>query len=163
MPAAGQGCVGLGGEHLRRTTPNVLLFLPAGLVTRVRIALMAADGLSNNNIGEKLGVSAWTVSKWRARYLALGLPGLHDALRPGRPRAISDDRVATLVRRTLQTRPKRATHWSVRSMAGESDLSVATVYRIWRAFGLQPHRRRYFKLSNDPLLWKRSGRLSDCT
>jgi putative transposase len=124
--------------------------LPAGLVTRVRIALMAADGLSNNAIGEKLRISVWTVSKWRARYLALGLAGLHDELRPGRPRTISDDRVATLVRKTLQTRPKRATQWSVRSMAGESDLSAATVYRIWRAFGLQPHRQRHFKLSNDP-------------
>ena len=137
-------------ERQQLTALSASRSLPAGLVTRVRIALMAADGLSNNAIGEKLGVSVWTVSKWRARYLALGLPGLHDEMRPGRPRTISDDRVATLVRRTLQTRPQRATHWSVRAMAGESGLSAATVYRIWRAFGLQPHRRRHFKLSNDP-------------
>ena len=124
--------------------------LPHGLVQRARLVLMAADGLSNAAIAEKLQLSRQSVCKWRQRYLQQGLQGLHDELRPGRPRSISDERVAALVRKTLQTRPKDGTHWTVRSIARETRLSPATVHRIWQAFGLQPHRQRHFKLSTDP-------------
>jgi putative transposase len=124
--------------------------LPHGLVQRARLVLMAADGLSNAAIAEKLQLSRQSVCKWRQRYLQQGLQGLHDELRPGRPRSISDERVAVLVRKTLQTRPKDGTHWTVRSIARETRLSPATVHRIWQAFGLQPHRQRHFKLSTDP-------------
>jgi len=79
-----------------------------------------------------------------------GVAGLHDELRPGRPRPISDERVAQLVRKTLETKPKAGTHWSVRQIAGQTRLSKSTVHRIWRAFGLEPHRQRHFKLSTDP-------------
>ena len=124
--------------------------LPHALVTRARLVLMAAEGASNRSISERLGLSRQSVGKWRQRYLQQGLAGLHDELRPGRPRSISDEQVAHLVRKTLMTKPRDGTHWSVRSMADETHLSGATVHRIWRAFGLQPHRQRHFKLSTDP-------------
>jgi putative transposase len=79
-----------------------------------------------------------------------GLTGLHEELRSGRPRSIPDERVATLIRRTLRNKPKDGTYWSCRSLAAETRLSKSTVHRIWRAFGLQPHRARHFQLSNDP-------------
>jgi len=124
--------------------------LSHGLVFRARIALMGASGLPNKTIAQQLGLSAVTVCKWRARYLEQGLSGLHEELRPGRPRTISDEKVAVLVRNTLQKKPRNATHWSVRTLAEEARLSKSTVHRIWTAFGLQPHRQRHFKLSNDP-------------
>src|SRR5499425_962347 len=86
----------------------------------------------------------------RQRFLAHGVSGLYDELRPGRPRPISDERVAQLVRKTLETKPKDGTHWSIRQIAAESGVSKSTVHRIWQAFGLQPHREKQFKLSNDP-------------
>ena len=76
--------------------------------------------------------------------------GLHEELRPGRPRSIPDEKVSTLIRRTLRSKPKDGTHWSCRSLAAETRLSRSTVHRIWRAFGLQPHRTSHFQLSNDP-------------
>jgi len=73
-----------------------------------------------------------------------------DLLRPGRPRPISDERVARLVRKTLETKPKDGTHWSIRQMAEQTRISKSTVHRIWQIFGLEPHRQRHFKLSTDP-------------
>jgi putative transposase len=101
-------------------------------------------------LAQELGVSRPTVCKWKARYRDQGIQGLHDELRPGRPRSISDERVATLVRRTLHSTPKQATHWSVRRIGDQTALSKSTVHRIWTAFGLEPHRQRHFKLSTDP-------------
>jgi putative transposase len=124
--------------------------LPHGLVSRVRIVLMAAEGQTNQAIAQRVGLSMQAVCKWRRRYTEHGLSGLHDELRPGRPRSISDEEVATLVRKTLQTKPKDGTHWTVRSIAKEAELSRPAVHRIWKAFGLQPHRQRHFKLSTDP-------------
>ena len=124
--------------------------LPHGLVTRVRIVLLSADGLSNKDIAARLRLNQVTVGLWRRRFVKQGLTGLHEELRSGRPRSIPDERVATLIRRTLRTKPKDGTHWSCRSLAAETRLSKSTVQRIWRAFGLQPHRARHFQLSNDP-------------
>jgi putative transposase len=124
--------------------------LPHGLVRRVRIILLAADGLPNYAIAERVDLSYQAVSKWRQRYLQQGLPGLQDELRSGRPRSISDEEVAMLVRKTIETRPKDGTHWTIRAAAKDTELSRPTVHRIWRAFGLQPHRQRHFKLSTDP-------------
>jgi putative transposase len=124
--------------------------LPHGLVTRARIVLLAAEGLTNQAIAEKVGLSKPMVGKWRQRYLQHGLAGLHDEMRPGRPRSVSDEEVAELIRKTLQSKPKGATHWTVRSMAEHTQISRPTVHRIWSAFGLQPHRQRHFKLSTDP-------------
>ena len=124
--------------------------LPAGLVTRARILLMSADGRSNLAIAAQLRLSRATVGQWRRRFLEQGIAGLHDELRPGRPRSIGDERVARLIRKTLETKPKDGTQWSVRQIASETRLAKSTVHRIWQAFGLEPHRQRHFKLSNDP-------------
>ena len=124
--------------------------LPHGLATRARIVLMAAQGSTNREISEKVDLSPQMVCKWRKRYLNQGLSGLHDELRPGRPRSISDEKVALLIRKTLNTKPTDGTHWTIRSIAKETKLSRPTVHRIWRAFGFQPHRQRHFKLSTDP-------------
>jgi putative transposase len=124
--------------------------LPHGLVTRAQIVLMAAEGATNHAIAQEVRLSLPAVCKWRQRYLQQGLSGLHDELRPGRPRSISDEKVAVLIRKTLQTKPKDGTHWSIRSIAKQTKLSRPTVHRIWQAFGIQPHRQRHFKLSTDP-------------
>ena len=124
--------------------------LPSGLVNRVRIVLLAAEGLSNEDIATRVGVSRQTVGLWRRRFLEGGVEGLHDELRPGRPRSISDDEVANLIDTTVQTKPKNATHWSCRTMAAKTGVSKSTVQRVWHAFGLKPHRSESFRLSNDP-------------
>src|SRR5712692_2072688 len=116
--------------------------LPAGLVTRVRIILLSASGKTNQQVARQLGLAQATVGKWRRRFLEQDVSGLHDELRPGRPRPISDERVAQLVRKTLETKPKDGTHWSVRQMAKQTRLSKSTVHRIWHGFGLEPHRQR---------------------
>src|SRR5215216_7405405 len=120
------------------------------LALRARIVLQAAAGLSNTAIAVDLGVAKHTVGKWRERFARLRSDGLLDEPRPGAPRRIADEEIAALVDRTLSTTPEDATHWSLRSMARTSGLSVSTVGRIWRAFGLQPHRSETFKLSTDP-------------
>ena len=126
--------------------------MPHALVVRAQIVLMASDGVSNTAIAKKLGLSRPVVGLWRRRYLTQGLQGLHDELRPGRPRSIPDEKVAMLVRKTLHTKPENGTHWSTRSMAEETSVSNATVHRIWKAFGIKPHRQGHFKLSTDPFL-----------
>jgi len=124
--------------------------LPHALVRRAQIVLMSASGQANKAIAEKLNLSAPTVAKWRGRYLEMGVQGLHDELRPGRPRTISEEQVAELIRRTLNTKPQDGTHWTTRSIAQGTELSKSSVQRIWSALGLQPHRQRHFKLSTDP-------------
>ena len=111
-----------------------------GMSDRCRIVLRCADGLTNKAVAAELGVHEHTVGKWRRRFLKDRVEGLSDAPRSGRPRSIGDARVAEVVRRTLETSPPDAAHWSIRSMARESGLSHTTVRRIWKAFGLRPHR-----------------------
>lgn len=137
-------------EHEQLTSIVRSRSLPHGLVTRAQIVLMAAEGVTSNEVAKKVGLSAQSVCKWRQRYLQQGISGLHDELRLGRPRSVSDEQVATLIRKTLNTKPKKGTHWTIRSMAKETELSRPTVHRVWKAFGLQPHRQRHFKLSTDP-------------
>ena len=122
-----------------------------GDAQRTEIVLLAADGLTNVAIAVQLGVTRLTVATWRKRFAAHRLDGLADEPRPGAPRRIGDDKVADVVTTTLETMPRDATHWSTRSMAKVSGVSVSTVHRIWRAFSLQPHRSESFKLSTDPL------------
>src|SRR3954449_946109 len=121
-----------------------------GLALRARIVLLAAEGLKNTEIAERLGVSRPPVTKWRNRFVEHRLDGLSDVPRPGRPRTIGDEKVEEVIVKTLETTPKDATHWSTRLMATEVGLSREAVGRIWRAFGLQPHRTEAWKLSRDP-------------
>jgi transposase len=121
------------------------------LALRARIVLAAADGLSNVEIADRLGVSRPTVTKWRGRFAERRLDGLSDEPRPGRPRTITDEQVEAVVIKTLETSPKNATHWSTRSMATEMGMTPDSIMRIWHAFGLQPHRQERWKLSKDPL------------
>jgi transposase len=122
-----------------------------GLALRSEIVLLAADGLSNLAIAKQLRTSRATVSKWRKRFTEQGIDGLHDEPRPGAPRTVSDADVERVIVATLESKPKGATHWSTRQMAGHVGLSHSTVGRIWRAFGLAPHRAETYTLSNDPL------------
>ncbi|MBI2772938.1 MAG: IS630 family transposase [Chloroflexi bacterium] len=121
-----------------------------GLAQRARIVLRCAEGEPSSHVAGALGVTGATVGKWRSRYIARGLAGLLDAPRCGAPRQVGDEQVEAVVTKTLEETPRDATHWSTRSMAKAAGLSHATVSRIWRAFGLQPHRVEHFKLSNDP-------------
>ena len=120
------------------------------LAMRSRIVLAAAEGLGNTAVAAKVGVEVGTARKWRNRFLADRLEGLLDEPRPGRPRTVGDDEVEKVITRTLETTPRNATHWSTRSLAAELGLSQSAVSRIWRAFGLQPHRQDSWKLSKDP-------------
>src|SRR6266545_4387960 len=122
-----------------------------GAATRARIVLLAAEGLNNSTIAKKLDVSRLTVGTWRRRFAKKRRDGLDDEPRPGAPRKIGDDKITEVVTKTLETMPQDATHWSRRSMARSSGVSVTSVHRIWGAFGLQPHRVETFKLSTDPM------------
>jgi transposase len=120
------------------------------LALRARIILACAEEAFNKDVAKRLDVRAATVGKWRQRFLKRRLDGLADEPRPGAPRTITDRDVEAVVTRTLESKPKNATHWSTRSMARKSGLSQTAVVRIWRAFGLKPHRTKTFKLSSDP-------------
>jgi transposase len=120
------------------------------LAQRSRIVLAAAEGLNNSQIAERFGITRGMAAKWRSRFAERRLEGLVDEPRPGRPRTIDDQMVEEVIVRTLETTPKDATHWSTRSLAAELGLSQSAVSRIWRAFGLQPHRAETWKLSRDP-------------
>ena len=124
--------------------------LPAALAQRARIVLACAAGDSNNAVARRLALTNVTVGKWRARFVRHRIAGLYDEIRPGRPRTIDDEQVASLIRRTLQHRPKDgATHWSVRRAAKESGISKSSVHRYLQLFSLKPHRTESFKLSTD--------------
>jgi transposase len=134
----------LGSYVRRKKTAQALAF-------RARIILRCADGGHDGIVADELGVARGSVGRWRRRFLKLRLQGLHDEPRPGAPRTIKDTQVERVVIETLETTPKGATHWSTRDMAKHSGLSHSTIGRIWRAFGLKPHRSETFQLSNDPL------------
>jgi len=121
------------------------------LALRARIVLACAKNELNGDVAERLHVSIKTVGKWRSRFVAQRLDGLLDAPRPGQPRRISDAKVEEVIAMTLESKPDDATHWSTRQMAKAAQVNQTAVSRIWRAFGLQPHRQETFKLSTDPL------------
>lgn len=121
------------------------------LALRARIVLACARDQRNGQVARELAVTPQTVGKWRSRFVARRLEGLLDEPRPGQPRRVGDAEVERVIAATLHRQPKAATHWSTRSMAKEAKLNQTAVSRIWRAFGLQPHRTETFKLSTDPL------------
>ena len=123
---------------------------PHSIAQRARIVLLAADGLSNNAVADKVDVHQATVVKWRKRFLERGVDGLIDEPRPGAPRTISDADVEAVIVRTLEDKPTDATHWSTRDLAKKVGMSPSSVGRIWRAFGLKPWQTDTFKLSEDP-------------
>lgn len=122
------------------------------LALRARLVLACAEGASNKEVARKERVTPHTVGKWRARFVRDRIAGLADEPRVGAPRKIADEQVERLVVRTLETTPKGATHWSTRQMAAQAGVSRSSVSRIWRAFGLKPHRAETFTLSKDPQL-----------
>jgi transposase len=128
----------------RRTTSQ-------GLAQRARIVLACVSGRTDTAIARELRVTRQTVSRWRRRFLRKRLDGLVDEPRPGAPRRITDATVERVIADTLETTPRDATHWSTRTLAKQVAVSPSAVGRIWRAFGLQPHRTETFKLSRDPL------------
>lgn len=124
---------------------------PQKVALRARIVMLSADGVCTGEIMRRLGTSTPTISRWRDRYETEGMAGLFkDRGRPGRKRKIGEAKVREVVHRTLQEKPSCATHWSTRSLAKEVGLSPASIQRIWKAYGLKPHRVRTFKLSRDP-------------
>lgn len=120
------------------------------IAMRARIVLGCDAGLTNGEVAEKLHITGATVCKWRERFRVKRLEGLLDEPRPGAPRSITDAQVEKVVTKTLESMPDNATHWSTRLMAKKTGLSQTAIVRIWRAFGLQPHRRENFKISKDP-------------
>lgn len=148
--------------HLSKKEREVLKkFIRAGstsqkIVLRLRIVLRAADGVANHRVASELGTSRPTVLRWRRRYEEAGLEGLlEDAPRPGRKRRLTVEKEEAIVNATLYAKPTAATHWSVRSLARAQRVSPATVYRVWRAHRLQPHRVKSFKLSTDPKFFRK--------
>jgi transposase len=124
--------------------------LPAALSRRAQMILRMADGETNSAIARRYGYSRPTVTFWRTRFRERGIAGLHNELKPGRPRTTSDEKVAELVNTALKHKPTGKTHWSRRTLAAQTGLSTTTVHRYMTLFGLQPHRSKSFKLSTDP-------------
>jgi transposase len=123
---------------------------PQAWALRCRIILACATGLSNKDVAAELGATPHAVGRWRARFIEHRIAGLGDMPRSGGPRTVTDEQVAVVVTKTLEQAPAGATHWSTRSIARQVGLSQSTISRIWRAFGLQPHRSESFKISTDP-------------
>ena len=122
------------------------------LARRARVVLACAEGLDNKSVAKKLRCSLGMVGKWRSRFLKTRLEGLYDEPRPGAPRKVTDDQVEQIIIQTLETTPRGQTHWSTRELAKATGFSRMTISRVWRAFGMQPHRTETFKLSPDPQL-----------
>ena len=124
--------------------------LPHGLVRRAQMVLWSEDGMPIREVARRLKVTAPAVTNWRKRFREGRISGLHDALKPGRPRSYDDERVAALLNTALQSKPKGGTHWSVRALESETGVSKSAVARYLALFGVQPHRSKSFKLSTDP-------------
>jgi transposase len=120
------------------------------MALRARIVLQCAQGLTNAQVAAQLHITGATVCKWRERFRQLRLEGLLDEPRVGAPRTITDRQIEEVVTKTLETMPANSTHWSTRLMAAKTGLSQTAIVRIWKAFGLQPHRVEKFKFSKDP-------------
>ena len=138
-------------EHRQLTSLGEHRSTPRGIVLRIRIILDASTGLANREIARRNCTSVPTVLLWRKRWEGEGMAGiLEDRPRSGRPKDISAGQEEAIVKATLHTKPKNATHWSTRTMAAAQGVSAATVQRIWQKHKLQPHRSESFKFSTDP-------------
>jgi transposase len=117
---------------------------------RAKIILGLAAGHAKEEVAEQLGIARQTILRWEQRFLQLGIEGLKDAPRSGRPGTIGPEKIAQIVYKTVQETPRDSTNWSTRSLAQEVDVSACPVSRIWRACKVRPHPVKTFKLSNDP-------------
>jgi putative transposase len=124
--------------------------LSHALVRRAEVILASAAGESNSSISARFGLSVPMVTHWRRRFVKLGIQGLYDLPKAGRPRTHSDDEVAEMLKTVLNSAPTGSTQWSVRSVEEKTGISKSTVQRYFALFGVQPHRSKSFKLSNDP-------------
>jgi transposase len=124
--------------------------LPASLARRAQMILRMADGESNSAVARRFRVSRPTVTLWRTRFRERGIAGLHNELKPGRPRSTSEEQIAQLIDTALRRKPKGKTHWSRRDLAEATGLSSTTVHRYLTLFGVPPHRSKSCKLSTDP-------------
>ena len=132
--------------------------LPHSLVVRAQIVLACAAGETNKDVAERLGLSGMTVGKWRKRYLEGGLAGLHDELRPGRPRTYDDEKVAEVIKRMLQTKSADGnTQWSTRTIAGETGVSKTTVHRWLQTYSVQPPPPGESQDPNQQLLFRKDS------
>ena len=120
------------------------------LVFRARIILKCAAGQKDSTVATTLRTTGATVGYWRRRFSQGGVDSLWDEPRPGAPRQIGDEKVQQVIELTLQSKPTAATHWSTRLMAQKLGMSQSAISRIWRAFGLKPHRHETFQISTDP-------------
>jgi transposase len=136
-------------EELERLTRSSTA--PAALAQRARIVLLAAEGVANDQIVDLVGCGRQKVMTWRGRYAELGLAGLSDYQRPGRPRSIDH---AAIVTATLTPPPKSlgVTHWSSRLLAARLKVSASTVVTAWQDYGIKPWRAQSFRFSTDPEL-----------
>ena len=119
-------------------------------VKRAKAILLMCEGHSNKDIAKKVGFCAVTIGTLRIRFNEMRLAGLSDLPRSGQPRKVNDERIEELIEKTLHSKPQGATHWSTRKMAKSMGISRDTVSRIWRTFGLKPHRADTFQISTDP-------------
>src|ERR1700678_1463284 len=122
-----------------------------GPAFRARIVLLLANGALGREVEQKLRTTHQTVYFWRKRFQEGGIDALFDEPRPGAPRKIGDEQVERLIVETLEHQPAGATHWSTRLMAKKLGFNQTAISRIWRAFGLTPHRASTYTLSKDPL------------
>lgn len=120
------------------------------IAVRARTVLLSADGMQPADVAKTVGMTRAFVGKWKRRYATLGMAGLEDSPRSGRPRTLTDERVAQVIKTTLEVKPKGATHWSTRDLAKTAGISASSIGRIWRSFAIQPHRAETFQLSTDP-------------
>ena len=139
------------GDHDKLTAITRSGSVRASLAQRARIVLLAADGVQNSEIADRVGVSRPTVNRWRDRYEASGIDGLVDEERSGRPREIDPSDIVTA---TLSPPPARlgVTHWSSRLLAAELKVNHVTITKAWKRFGVRPWKSDTFKFSTDPEL-----------
>jgi transposase len=136
-------------RHLKAVAAN--RNSPQKHVWRAQIVLLSAAGVGTNEIMRQTGKSKTCVWRWQERFMAEGFDGLlHDKTRPSRVAPLGADVAERVVALTQSDPPAETTHWTAPMMAKEIGISASSVQRIWHAHGLQPHRFRRFKLSNDP-------------
>jgi transposase len=134
----------------------------ARMAKRARIVLLAADGVSNRDIGTLVGLHYNQVGLWRSRYGEFGLAGLDDEERPGRPCVYGHDDVLLLVKTVTEPPPDGATRWTMEALAEAMSahgvgISASQVWRICRSLDLKPWQVESWMTSHDPDFWAKAG------